>query len=703
MTTTRIRSRAAAIILAASVLAGPAAAASGQDKPAGLTDRHRDWLETDAAPIITTAEREVFLRLGSEGDRDRFIEEFWLQRDPTPGTPNNEFRSEHFKRLAFADVVFGKKRGRDGRKTVRGRLYARFGPPLEVARIKGRGLRPLEMWTYPRSAAGGGSGLFRILFYRPSGSGEYTVYDPGTDKPIRLVPAPAKAGSEASAPAAAGPAPFEGAPQWGPADQAAFRRLAEAGGAAAAECALTCWPGDRGPEAARRSSETLAGKAPRRVDDGWAARWERGRGLPAVGYSVQSVAGQACLRAYAGPDGSRTLHVAAVPERLAFESFDGAYQAILRTTITLLDGSGRTIFERAQDNVVGLAREEMKATIGKTVCLCDVLPLLPAAGALTVRWRLENLVDKTFLTAEETLPAAGGGAPAMTPPVLGRRAAMSREEAGAGRRAFRIGDIQFDPAPDAVFETGEEAGMFLQVSGPGWTAGNAGLIKARLRAAAGGATRTASLPLSEAPAGNAWIWLPVADLAAGRYEVDVDLVDGAGRTVAGQKTALQLRHKPGSGSWIIASSLPPARDPSFAFVLGKQGGGKDGNELLAQAWRANEDSLELAVGYAESLLEAGDFRPACDVLRRYENRPEAGFALFAALAKAAAGAGQSREAAEAWEKALLRRRNDPAALNGLGECRLALNDLAAAKAAWTRSLDMDPDQPEVKKKLDSLR
>ncbi len=681
----------AAIIILASALAAPAGAGPLQAPPAGLSEVHRTWLESDVVWIITPAEREAFLKLGSEEDRGRFIEEFWLQRDPTPGTADNEYRSEHFRRLAFADKAFGKKTGRDGRTTPRGRVYVRFGMPLAVDRTDAAGLRPLEMWTYLDNPAAGRGGTFRILFYKPAGSREYEIYDPGRDKPSRLAPSPGQAASEAGA-------PFAGDPSWPPPDQAAFRRLAAAAGPLAAECVLTCWPGDRGPEAARRSSAVLAGRAeaaPRRVDDGWADRWRQGRALPAVGYSVQPLSIRATLEAFDEPDGSRVIHVAAAPERISFERLGPSFLANIRTTITLLDGDGRAVFERSRETILALDREEMAAIGGKPVRFYEALPIGKAAGVTAVHWRLENLVDKTFAVAESRLAAAVG------PGLAAETAAV---DAGTGRRAFRIGRIQIDPEPDGAFAANEAVWLFVQAGGGSPAAGDAGLIEAVLRGGGGTADpRTIRAPLAEAPDGNVLVKLPVEGLPPGDYAVEIRRLDGAGKTASSRGIALHLRDGGAPDRWIIASALPPAQDPAYAYLLGRTAGGKDGSELLARAWREREDSAEFAVGYAEALLAAGDFRPARDVLRRYDDKPGAGFALYAALAKAAAGAGQMKEAAQAWEKALLRRRNDPAALNALGDCRLAAGDAVAARAAWTRSLDIDPGQPEVKRKMDALR
>jgi TonB family protein len=91
-----------------------------------LPEKYRKWLDEDAAYIISSRERDVFLSLATDGDRDLFIESFWKQRDPTPATQENEFRTEHLRRLDAANRRFSTPTT-PGWKTDWGRLYIILG------------------------------------------------------------------------------------------------------------------------------------------------------------------------------------------------------------------------------------------------------------------------------------------------------------------------------------------------------------------------------------------------------------------------------------------------------------------------------------------------------------------------------------------------------------------------------------------------
>src|SRR5690348_14732933 len=94
-----------------------------------LETPYRKWLNEDVTYIITDEEKAAFKRLQTDEEREQFIEQFWLRRDPTPDTAENEFKEEHYRRIAYANERYAS--GIPGWKTDRGRIYITFGPPDE--------------------------------------------------------------------------------------------------------------------------------------------------------------------------------------------------------------------------------------------------------------------------------------------------------------------------------------------------------------------------------------------------------------------------------------------------------------------------------------------------------------------------------------------------------------------------------------------
>jgi GWxTD domain-containing protein len=164
-----------------------------------LETPYRKWLNEDVAYIITDEERQAFKRLQTDEEREQFIEQFWLRRDPTPDTVENEFKEEHYRRIAYSNENFAS--GIPGWKTDRGRIYITYGPPdekethpsggtYERPTDEGGGTTstfPFEQWRY-RYIEGIGTDIV-IEFVDPTMSGEYRMtMDPSEKDALLYVP-----------------------------------------------------------------------------------------------------------------------------------------------------------------------------------------------------------------------------------------------------------------------------------------------------------------------------------------------------------------------------------------------------------------------------------------------------------------------------------------------------------------------------------
>jgi GWxTD domain-containing protein len=95
-----------------------------------LSKTYKKWLNEDVAYIISDQERAAFKQLSNDEERDNFIEAFWQRRDPTPDTEENEYKEEHYRRIAYANEHFAA--GIPGWKSDRGRMYIMYGPADEI-------------------------------------------------------------------------------------------------------------------------------------------------------------------------------------------------------------------------------------------------------------------------------------------------------------------------------------------------------------------------------------------------------------------------------------------------------------------------------------------------------------------------------------------------------------------------------------------
>ena len=164
-----------------------------------LETPYKKWLNEEVGLIIADEERQAFLRLNTNEEREQFIEQFWLRRDPTPDTVENEFKEEHYRRIAYSNERFAS--GIPGWKTDRGRIYIMHGPADEVESHPSGGSYdrpyeegggatstfPFEKWRY-RYIEGIGNDVI-LEFVDTSMSGEYRLtMDPSEKDALLMVP-----------------------------------------------------------------------------------------------------------------------------------------------------------------------------------------------------------------------------------------------------------------------------------------------------------------------------------------------------------------------------------------------------------------------------------------------------------------------------------------------------------------------------------
>ena len=163
-----------------------------------LETPYKKWLSEDVGYIISDEERKAFKTLQTDEERDQFIEQFWLRRDPTPDTEENEYREEHYRRIAYANEHYAS--GIPGWKSDRGMIYIKYGPADETDVHNGgteqrsiqegggtTSMYPYENWRY-RYIEGIGTNV-EIEFVDPTLTGEFHMtMDPSEKDALTNVP-----------------------------------------------------------------------------------------------------------------------------------------------------------------------------------------------------------------------------------------------------------------------------------------------------------------------------------------------------------------------------------------------------------------------------------------------------------------------------------------------------------------------------------
>jgi GWxTD domain-containing protein len=160
---------------------------------------YKNWIDQEVPYIITPEERAAWKKLSTDEEREQFIEQFWERRNPDPSSPENEYKEEYYRRIAYANEHYAS--GIPGWRTDRGRIYIMYGPPDEVESHPSGGSYerpeeegggetstfPWEKWRY-RYIDGIGNNV-ELEFVDPTMSGEYHLtMDPGEKDALLHVP-----------------------------------------------------------------------------------------------------------------------------------------------------------------------------------------------------------------------------------------------------------------------------------------------------------------------------------------------------------------------------------------------------------------------------------------------------------------------------------------------------------------------------------
>jgi len=179
---------AAVVLMASATLAlaawqakpNPENLVSSQPTKAAGEGVWQKWLNEDVVYIISDEERAAFERLQTDAERQHFVEQFWERRNPAPGSAENTYKEEHYRRIAYANSHFAA--GKPGWETDRGRIYIKYGPPDEIESHPAADNRihsPYEEWMYHHIDGVGDMVIF-------------TFVDKGGTRDFRLAPAKAE-------------------------------------------------------------------------------------------------------------------------------------------------------------------------------------------------------------------------------------------------------------------------------------------------------------------------------------------------------------------------------------------------------------------------------------------------------------------------------------------------------------------------------
>lgn len=688
--------RACLLFALLALLAGPAAlaAVAPQAKkkvdPKSLLPEFRKWLEEDVVYIITPKERDVFLQLDADRERSMFIEAFWKQRDPDPRTAENEFKTEHYRRLTYANQNFGRDSPGPGWRSDMGRIYITLGEPKQIDKFENMNeLFPIQVWFYEGMTEFGLPNAFNVVFFKRGGIGAYELYSPVRDGPQNLLTQYTGDMTDY---------------------ETAYAQIMQVE-PLIADVAINLVPGEGtiGISPSMSNEILLRSKipaAPRvKVRDEYAEKLLKYKGVIEVDYTANYIDSDALLRVFRDAAGLAFVHYLIEPKKLSFtERSSDAFHAEVEVNGKIADAAGRTIYQFDRKAPIDMNRDQLAKISSKLFSYQDLFPLIPGKYTVNILWK--NAVSREFTSVEANLLVPGPAEFAMSEPVTAHR--INRDSAYRGsNKAFLVGGVQLVPSPRNDFQAGDTLYFHFQLRNVPAEILSGGSVTYDIYR---GEEKVQSLARTfrEIPDPAAILEaFPLSNLTSAYYRIHVAVRDAAGQERVAADTQFYISPMASlPRPWVMSFPLPPSNDPLLDNIVGNQyfnaGDVAKARPLLESAARRRPEAAGFALDYARLLAKAGEPAAVLDTVRPFI-ADERRFDFLQIAGEASAALGRHEDAVAYFKEYLAHFGASIAVLNAAGESSLALGDKAGALVAWEKSLELEPNQPKLKERVKTLK
>jgi GWxTD domain-containing protein len=649
-----------------------------------LVPAHRAWLE-DVSPIITKIEREVFLKLKTDAEREKFIQFFWRQRDPLPDTKENEFTKEYMDRVRFADQNFGRGAFKRGSQTERGSFYLILGKPLERNFFTTHSeLWPMELWFYKGEEQYGLPPFFYLIFYQPQGMGDYRLYYPGIEGPEKLIIPGVGARSVTRTSAI----------------QVIKKSSSELAGAA-----QSYLPGDRPLGSASFSSDSIIAAAKslpeKKFSDAYARSYMNYKDFVETEYADNFINAGAKVRLFTAA-GQPFLHWSIEPDKMSFAQRGEEFYAEFELLVRMEDTKGNLILENTEEIPVSLTEAQYKAHERRRFAFQDILPVIP--GNFRFFFLLKNKTGKDFTSFETTVSVPGEGTGLRLSSLL---LFHGQEPVPAGQRlnlkAFAFDGVQYIVGAKNEFLPQESLGAYVQAEGLKEAAADPqAILRLELHSIDDGSlVRDQKVPLAEVQGrpGGGTVFGPfaLANVKPGYYSAEVSVVSG-GKTIVSEKDNFILLSQPYPAlPWAYAKVHSPFPSPEQLRVLATEHfmarDYEKARGLLDRALKLKEDApTRLLLG--KSLFAMNRFQDSlATIIPLYDATKDREAAKVIALDHAGL---KDWTTALVYLDKLMAEATEIGVLNLAAECHLNLGRPDKALPLIQKSLSLDPSQPAIR-------
>lgn len=661
-----------------------------RNRAENLPEIYRKWLEEEVVYIITPLEKKVFQALDTNRERDAFIEAFWKQRDPSPGSEENEFKTEHYRRISYANRYFGRNAPKPGWLTDRGRLYIILGEPRDRVTYAGKqNVYPSEVWWYQPDSQIGLPPGFSLVFFQEKGSGDFRLYSPLKDGPQKLLAA------------------YDGDPM----DYlAAYKELAETE-PGLAHVSLSLIPNEERVDIGRPSmvSDILVQKieeTPQRLlKDRYAQKFLEYKDIVELEYTANYTDSDSLIHITKDRGGVHFVHYVVELPRLSVGSYENKYYFSLKLNGSISDQKGTIIYQYEKPISYQFSADRFKEFDLKPFNLHDMFPIIPGDYKFSVLVRNETSKEFTSFEANLTIPAEDDMI-RMSSLLLGYKSDL--EELKEKRlKPFHLGSYLISCQPNKIFLNSDNLVVSFQIHGLNPEVAEKTALKFTIFKE-DEEIRSLTKNIWEYPdTPNFLQEFSLREFLPGYYTVQVSLMENNREVVSQKKEFAITAHSSIPRPWVHSRILPERESPYYSYILGVQfansGFHDKARTHLEETVAKQPESADYSLALARVYRTLGEYKKAKSVLLPFASQPEPTYEFLFFLGQTHLNLGEFDKAIIILDKAISLYGLNTNVLNLIGECYFRMRNQDEALKAWEKSLEINPDQPQIIEKVNTLK
>jgi GWxTD domain-containing protein len=666
-----------------------------QIKEKDLPSKYREWLKL-VNYIIRPEEKDVFMQLANDRERDIFVQTFWKQRDPTPGTPENEYREEHVKRFAYANEYFRRGSPREGWMTDMGRFHIVLGPPVSIERFDNQmGLYPAQVWYYYGEREKGLPAHFAIVFFKRSGAGEYKLYDSVADGPTTLM----IEGRNLD--------PFN--------YEQSYEKLYELAPSLAL-VSLSMIPGEIpfNYQPSPRNNIIIADilDSPKKdINPVYATHFLNYRGIVETEYLTNYIESYAEAALIKDPMiGLDFLHFLVVPQEISVDYYEPKDQFFCNFTLNVnLSQGDETIFQYSKEFPFYFSQDELENIQASGLAVEDSFPV--AEGDYKLAVLLMNSVGKEFTIYEtEVVIPEKSQESRLMGPFLGYRFQSY------GRNVhipFKVLESKLVMEPKKTYSANDSLSILFLVDNVDQELWESGKVEIQVQGLkeSNPTVKNWTLLLKNALFGKTLKMthvIPTQELSPDYYDIHLRLIGGKGNVLDSKSNHFVLSAADAvAHPTAYAKGIPHVHSYAYFYMLASQyaktGRREIAEELYSKAVGMNPGYGRGLLEYGRFLLESQKFRECLDLIERIKDTQDLQFSYFLIKGRAHLGLEEYVQAIANFEEGNKIYNSDTTLLNSLGYCYHKTNQKQKALDVLEASLRLNPNQENIKALIQEIR